>query len=196
MSTEIDVLLEQTLPVRGSIKPPTREPASAVFRKWAKSQVSAYRLGLVIGYLATIYFGAAAFVAGIPAFTTTGSGNITPYWSSLVCVGGFIAAIGAIKAGGEPVTLTVLRFGRIEMVGAILLFLTLGTYAAVLLVIGYGYGDTSRAAIGAGFVALGVHPAVRMIWLIFRPRLNPKPPTGSIDIPAHSSLEAPSHGGK
>jgi len=168
---DVDELLGRTMPRRPrSVRKPATPARPWFFSTWARSQVTAYRIGLVLGYLATIYFGVSSFVAGLPAFVVTAPSWWTPIWASVVVVGGFIAAIGAIRAGSEPVTQSVTRFNRIELVGTVMLFLTLGTYAAVLLILGYYFGDTSRSAVGSGFVALGVHPAVRMIWLIFRPK--------------------------
>lgn len=176
--SEADVqrLLEDTLPHRpAQSRKPRPLPSkpkfaiSRVFITWSRSQVAAYRLGLVLGYLGMLYFGASALVVGIPAFEFTTPEGWTPIWAGAVILGGLVAAIGAIRAGEEPITRDVRIFNWIELVGAVLLFLTLGGYAAVLLVIGYGYGDAGRSVVGAGFVVLGIPPAVRMIWLIFRP---------------------------
>lgn len=167
--TETERLLEQTLPPRQYRRGP-RPKKNSMFSNWAKSQVAAYRVGLMLTYIGTIYFGTSAFVAGIPAFTITAPEGWTPVWASAVVAGGLISAVGSIRAGTEPVTREVRVFNRVELLGSILLFLTLGSYAAVLLTLGYLFGDTNRIAVGAGFVALGVHPAVRMVWLLFRPR--------------------------
>jgi hypothetical protein len=180
---KIDRLLEETGPQhpRGARRrkrdtPPLiaawkkEERTGGLFRMWARGQVAAYRIGLVLGYLSMIYFGTSAFIAGVPTFDITAPRGWTPIWSVIVVVGGLTAAIGAIRAGTEPVTREIRIFNRIELGGAIALFLTLGTYAVLLLILGYGFGDAARAASGAGFMALGVHPAVRMVWLIFRPR--------------------------
>jgi len=86
-----------------------------------------------------------------------------------VILGGLVAAIGAVRAGDDPVRRDVRVFNWIELIGSILLFLTIGGYATVLLILGYGFGDDGQVAIGSGFVALGIHPAIRMVWLIFRP---------------------------
>lgn len=170
---DIDQILENTIPRPKSAKPPARprgKPLGVSLRAWASSQVAAYRVGLVMGYVVMMYFGTSAFIAGIPVFEFTTPEGWTPVWAGAVTVGGLIAGIGAIKAGTEPLTREIRVFNRIELVGAILLFLTLFTYAFILLLIGYQYGDAGRASVGAGFVALGVHPTVRMLWLIFRPR--------------------------
>lgn len=169
----IDDILQNTLTRPRSVNPPTparRKPVSLAFKEWASSQVAAYRVGLVLGYLAMMYFGGQAFYAGIPTFTFTTPYGWTPIWAGAVVIGGFVGGIGAIRAGEEPVRRLTKVFNGIELSGAILLFLTLGTYAAILLVIGYGYGDPGRQSIGSGFVALGVPPFIRMIWLLLRPR--------------------------
>jgi len=173
IDTAIDRILEQTFSRPKSLKPPKkmpRKPIKLSLREWAGSQVAAYRIGLLLGYLAMIYFGTSAFLADMPTFRITAPEGWTPVWATVVVFGGLIAAIGSIKAGAEPITKEVRRFNRIELTGAVMLFLTLGTYATLLLILGYGYGDAGRASIGAGFVALGVHPTIRMFWLIFRPR--------------------------
>lgn len=173
MTPDVDKLLNETLPRRPhSVRPPKpqRKPWLTPFMTWSRSQVTAYRLGLVLGYIGMIYFGSQAFIAGLPAFEIGAPQGWTPIWSSVVMIGGLIAAIGAIRAGEDPATPEVRRFNRLELGGSIALFLTLGCYAAVLLILGYGFGDVARTAVGSGFVALGIQPAVRMVWLIFRPR--------------------------
>jgi len=169
----IDALLGATVPRPQSAKPPTkprRKPMSLALKDWASSHVAAYRVGLFLSYVSMMYFGTSAFIAGIPTFEFTTPEGWTPIWSASVVLGGFVGALGSLKAGAEPLTIEVRLFNRIELTGAILLFLTLGTYAALLLILGYGYGDTGRASVGAGFFALAINPTVRMIWLIFRPR--------------------------
>lgn len=182
---DLSALLEQSFVRPRSVHPPTghvRQPIGASFKKWAASQVAAYRVGLVLSYFAMMYFGASAVVAGIPVFTFTAPEGYTPIWGSAVILGGLVASIGSLKAGTEPVTKEIKVFNRIELVGSMLLFLTLGTYAVTLLIIGYGYADPGRASVGSGFVALGVGPTVRMMWLIFRPRfiaaVSPTVPSG------------------
>lgn len=175
-NADIDVLLEQTQQRPSSVRPPTRGARPAVLpllREWAGSQVAAYRVGLLLGYVGIVYFGATSFVAGIPVFefTTPDPSTWTPIWATAVVIGGLIGAMGSIRAGSEPLTREVRVFNRIELVGAIALFLTLGGYAGVLLYVGYGFHDAGRQAVGAGFVALGVPFAIRMLWLLFRPRL-------------------------
>lgn len=150
----MDPILEHTVPrVR------TRTPRNPTrFERWAWSPIIAFRLGLTVGYLATVYFGVSAFIAGIPAFVLTAPEGWTPIWSVVLVIGGAVGAIGSVS-DSKPWT-------RIELAGAWALFLTLGSYAAVLLFLAYGQGDSTRAAAGAGFLALGVQPAIRMVWLM------------------------------
>lgn len=138
-----------------TIKEPRRPTR---FERWAWSPISAYRLGLTLSYIAMVYFGVQAFIAGVPAFTIAAPEGWTPAWASILVLGGIVAAIGS--AGSSK------KFERIETLGAWALFLTLATYAVTLLVLAYGNGDNSRAAVGAGFVALGVMPLVRLLWLM------------------------------
>jgi hypothetical protein len=172
---QLDRILEQTIPRPRRLPRPKmslRKPFFMSIRDWSVSQVSAYRVGLVAGYVAMIYFGASALVAGIPVFSITTPDPLmwTRGWAIAVILGGLVAGIGAIRAGAEPATREVKIFNGIELAGSITLFIALGSYSAMLLILGYGYGDATRASIGAGFFALGIHPAVRMLWLILRPR--------------------------
>lgn len=172
-NADIDALLEQTLPRRASARPPIvmrRSTTAVMLKEWASSQVAAYRVGLFLGYIIMIYFGFSALVAGIPIFEFTTPEGWTPIWASAVIVGSLVAAAGSIRAGSEPVTKEVRVFNGVELFGAITLFLTLGSYATLLLIFGYALGDDNRVAVGAGFVALGIPPTIRMLWLIFRPR--------------------------
>lgn len=172
-SVEVDALLERTIPRPKVADPPTKNlmrPALLLIRDWASSQVAAYRVGLILGYLGMIYFGASALTTGVPVFSFTTPEGWTPIWACAVIAGGFVGGMGALRAGAEPITKDIKVFNWIELVGAVLLFLTLGIYASVLLYIGYVYGDIGRISNGSGFVALGVNPAVRMVWLILRPR--------------------------
>lgn len=128
------------------------------FEVWAWSPITAYRIGLTLAYVAAIYFGVSAFIAGIPAFELTAPRGWTPIWAALVVLGAGTAAIGSVSDAKT--------FRRVELAGAWTLFLTLAVYATVLLFLAYGQGDAGRAAVGAGFVAVGVPPGVRMLWLM------------------------------
>lgn len=182
---DLDGLLSQTLPPRNHPKPHTRAarrqtPAiiaswskSGRIRRWAASPVAAYRLGLMIGYWAMMLVGGSAITFGIPVFDRTTPDGWTPIWGTIVIISGLVAAVGSLRAGTsveEGKSLKEVKlFNYIEMAGAIGLFLTLGTLAALLLILAYGYGYSEDATRGAAFVALGVQPAVRLLWLLFSP---------------------------
>lgn len=169
---DFDAMIGNTLPRQLLVGPPktTKKPVAVSAREWAGSQVAAYRVGLLISYVSMIFFGAQSAVTGIPTFAFTTPDGWTPIWGAAVVAGGFIAGLGSLRAGSEPLTRNVKIFNRIELMGGVILFLALGTYAALLLIIGYSYNDGGKASTGAGFVALGVGPLVRVLWLIFRPR--------------------------
>lgn len=128
------------------------------FEQWAWSPISAYRVGLTLTYAATVYFGVSAIVAGVPAFTIAAPNGWTPIWGSVLVLGGAVAAIGSTSSSK--------RFELVETFGAAALFLTLGGYSGTLLTLAYGAGDSNRAAIGAGFLALGIPSFVRLLWLL------------------------------
>lgn len=151
----LDPILEDTVPGRIRRKV---ERVPSRFERWAWSPIIAFRIGLTAGYITTVYFGISAFFAGIPAFEFTAPEGWTPIWAAILILGGIVASFGSVADGP--------RFRRAELGGAVALFLTLGVYSAVLLILAYGVGDISRAAVGAGFVALAVPPGVRMLWLM------------------------------
>lgn len=167
----LDELLGTTLPRSSPARRPAPEPLfpRGWFAQWARSQVATYRTGLVLTYLFMIYFGYSCLTAGVPVFDIAAPEGWTPIWAPMVMIGGLIAACGAVRAGSEPVTPQVRFFNWVELVGSTILFLTLFVYAGSLLVLGYVFHDDGRVAVGSGFVALGVHPAIRMAWLTFRP---------------------------
>lgn len=134
--------------------------------RWAWSEIPAYRLGLTLGYAGTIYFGISAFIAGVPVFEITAPSGWTPIWSGILILGGILGSVGSIAE--------TKRFRRIELVGSWAIFLTLSVYAASLLFIAYAVGDTSRAAVGSGFVGLAVPPGIRMLWLVTKAQLGRK----------------------
>ena len=135
------------------------------FERWALSPVEAYRVGLTITYIATIYFGISAFIAGVPVFELTAPRGWTPIWALVVILGGIAGTFGTF--GDSKL------FTRVELGGAWALFIALGTYAGVLLFIAYGTGDVDRAAAGAGFVVLGATPGVRLLWLMAQAHRRP-----------------------
>lgn len=155
----MDPLLEQTSPwVR---RRRTQRRAPSRFEVWAWSPIVAFRIGLTLGYAAMVYFGVSGFIAGVPAFTLTAPDSWTPIWSGVLVLGGVLGAFGSI---GDT-----MRLRMIELAGSWLLFLTVGSYAAILLILAYGVigePDLDRATGGAGLLALGVQPFVRMLWLM------------------------------
>jgi hypothetical protein len=153
------------------------------FIRWARSQVAAYRLGMVLMYLAIIYFGGTSFSFGVPLWEIAAPAGWSKLWSAVVMIGGMIAAVGATRAGHEPLTQTIRIFNRVELVGAIMLFLALSSYSGSLLYYGYFLSDDARATVGSGFLALGIHPATRMAWLLLYPFKKVKnPPGGSTNV--------------
>ena len=130
------------------------------FERWAWSEIPAYRLGLTLGYIGLIYFGVSAFIAGVPAFVLAAPQGWTPIWATVLVIGSIVASIGSVAS--------TKRFRALELTGTWSIFLTIAVYAATLLFIAYGTGDTSRAAVGSGFVVLSIAPGVRMLWLMAR----------------------------
>ena len=128
------------------------------FERWAFSSIIAYRLSLTLGYAAASYCGVSALIAGVPAFQVAAPSWWLIVWAPALILSAFVALLGSVSDSR--------RSWSTELVGAIGLFITLGTYAAVLLVLAYGSGDSARAAAGSGFVWLGVGPALRMVWLM------------------------------
>lgn len=167
----MDPLLEDSIPANKArnLAASMRRPRTPTrFEVWAFSPILAFRIGLTVAYVAMVYFGVSAFVAGIPAFTETAPHWWTPAWAAAVSVGGAIATIGSAHSSR--------MFEHFELAGTTILFVTLGTYSAVLHVLAYGDGDSSRVAVAAGFFALGAIPGIRMLWLMSRLRIKTAPP--------------------
>lgn len=184
-AVDIDALLEHTLPPRNHPRPLSRAARRQVppiiaswrepgrFKRWAGSPVAAYRIGLMISYLAMMGVGGAAITYGVAVFDRTTPDGWTTVWGIAVILSGLVAAIGSTRAGAS--TLEGARpqetrvFNRIELTGAIGLFLSLGTLAALFLVLAYGYHFEEDVVRGFAFTALGIQPAIRLIWLLFSP---------------------------
>lgn len=161
-----------------------REPRRPTrFERWAWSPISAYRVGLSVGYVAMVYFGIQAFLAGVPAFVIAAPLWWTPIWAGILVLGGIVAAVGSVGSSR--------LFEIVETVGASALFITLATYAITLLVLAYGAGDINRAAVGAGFAALGVQPFVRLLWLMSQLGRKKAPPA---ENHVNAAREAIRHG--
>lgn len=143
-------------------KPP-RVPSRATgrqltrFEVWAWSPVISFQIGLTAGYLAMIYLGVTAFIAHIPAFAITAPDGWTSFWAIALVLGGILGSVGSVSRHKV--------FETLELIGSLLITLTVGSYAAVLLFLAYVLGETGRAAVGAGFVVLTVPVLVRMLWL-------------------------------
>lgn len=138
-------------PRRASIRKPTR------FQIWAWSPVLSFQVGLTASYLAAIYFGISSVIATAPAFQETAPHWYQFFWAVALVLGGCFGAVGSVSRHKA--------FERIELAGVSLVSLTCGSYAAVLLFIAYGLGDTTRISGAAGFVTLVVPFLVRTLWL-------------------------------
>ena len=147
--------LEATVPPfhrSAVLRPPSK------FELWAWSPVHAYRISLTVLYVGSTYFGVSAAVAGIPVFLITAPSWWLPWWAGGLILGSIVASFGSIK--DTP------KFLITELTGALLLFLTIGSYALVLLFTAYIGGDPNRAAVGSGLLVLGALPGMRLLWLI------------------------------
>lgn len=149
-----DRLVFRTMP-----KPPRvpRRRMPSRFEIWAWSPVLSFQIGLTAGYLAMIYFGVSAFIAEVPTFRETAPDGWSIYWAAALIFGGVFASFGSVSRARW--------FERLELVGATLITLTVGSYASVMLFLAYVTGDVGRASGGAGFIALTVPVLVRMLWL-------------------------------
>lgn len=155
----------------------TTEPRARAQRRrsrverWALSPISGYRVGLTGTYALTIYFGISGLVAGIPAFDLTApSGFVTP-WAIMVIIGALAAAVGSIHSESPVAASGLTRLQRVsrnvELIGTWLLFVTISSYAGVVLLLAYFIDPNGdRAAGGAGLIALGSVPFWRMVWLM------------------------------
>lgn len=182
---DIDELLSHTLPPRNHPRPRSRAARRQIppiiaswrepgrFKRWAASPVAAYRIGLMLSYLAMMSVGAAAIAYGVPLFDRTTPDGWTGAWGVVVIISGLVAAIGSIRAGAGVQAGTspseTRAFNRIELAGAIGLFLALGTLAAMFLILAYGLDYKEDVIRGFAFTALGVQPAIRLVWLMFSP---------------------------
>lgn len=152
--------IDEQFPTRA--RPPRRKKRKdrklTRFEVWAWSPIAAFRVGLTTTYLATIYFGISALIAGVPTFNILAPNGWTPIWAGVLVLGAMVGSIGSISDSH--------LFRRIELGGAWALFVTIGIYAVCLLILAYAHGDTNRAAAGSGFVVLATAPGVRMLWLM------------------------------
>lgn len=134
------------------------------FELWAWSPVISFQIGLTASYLAMIYFGLSAAIASVPAFTKAAPDGWSLFWAGALVVGGVLGSIGSISR--------MKVFERLELVGAFLVSLTVGSYALLVLFLAYVLADAGRASGGAGFIALVVPVVVRTLWLASQTRRN------------------------
>lgn len=154
--TEMDNFSFDTMPKPAKIQPrPRRMPSR--FELWAWSPVVSFQIGLTASYLGMIYFGVSAYLANPPVFDLTAPDGWATAWSIALMLGGALGAIGSINRK--------LWFERLELLGSSLGSLTIGSYACILLFLAYAQDDASRAAVGAGMVALMAPILVRAFWL-------------------------------
>lgn len=153
---ESDSLAFKTMPKppRRNVKGP-RQPTK--FELWAWSPFISFRIGLTLSYLAFIYLGITALIASVPAFRVTAPDGWSIAWAVVMILGGILASIGSVSKQWA--------FDLTELFGALLLTITTGSYALVLLFLAYSVGDVDRATVGAGFVVLVIPVLVRMLWL-------------------------------
>jgi hypothetical protein len=152
-----DMKAFKTMPKPPRVKQHIKHRVPTKFEIWAWSPVLSFQVGLTASYIALIYFGVSAFLAEVPAFRETAPDGWSIYWATALVIGSIFAAFGSISR--------MKWFQRAELLGATLISLTVGSYAAVTLFIAYVLGDEDRASGGAGFVALAVPTLVRMMWL-------------------------------
>jgi len=153
-----DNMAFKTMPRPARIPKRVQRPrVPSKFEIWAWSPVISFQVGLTMSYLAMIYFGVSAFIAEVPTFRVTAPDGWTIWWASALVIGGVLASIGSVSR--------FKWFERAELVGSILITLTIGSYASIMLFLAYALGDIDRAAGGAGYIALLMGPLVRMLWL-------------------------------
>lgn len=132
------------------------------FERWAWSPVLSFQVGLTAGYLAMIYFGISAMLATVPTIQEWSPEGWAFYWAIALVVGGVLGSIGSVHR--------TKLFERLELAGAGLVSMTVGSYALLLLFLAYGLGDFHRASGGSGFIALVVPVLVRTFWLASQTR--------------------------
>lgn len=112
---------------------------------------------LVVMYSGFIVLGGMAAIAGIPTLDlTTPEGYVTPY-ALAIALFAIIAAVGASLG---------FRHERLELVGALLLFSLLTTYAGSALFLSAG-GDIGRATFAVVILMVTFAPAARGMGLLF-----------------------------
>lgn len=127
------------------------------FELWAWSPVISFQVGLTAGYIALIYFGISGLIAAPPSISMTTPDGYAGFWAAALILGGVLGAFGSVSRHK--------LFERFETAGALLLSVTVGSYACIVLFLAYAAGDVDKAAAGAGFTALAIPIIIRCMWL-------------------------------
>ncbi len=125
---------------------------------WLLTEVPSYRLGLLLGYLFSIYVGTSALVAGVPTFLVTAPENWNPVWALVLVISGPIGLIGLIQ--DSP------AFRKIELVASVAQSLTMVGYAGSALVLAYAAQDDTRVVGGAVLAWVASNCFIRALRLI------------------------------
>jgi hypothetical protein len=173
VSKEVDAAFPtRQRPARNNLKQPRRPTR---FERWAWSPITAFRIGLTLGYIWLVYLGISAYIAGSPTFNLTAPNGWTPIWAVVVSASAGAAAIGSVSANNKI-------FHRIELAGSWGLTITLGVYAVCILILAYAAGDTSKVTAAAAYVGIFIPPALRMLWLMAQLGRKPIPATAPVAI--------------
>ena len=117
------------------------------------------REALVVKYLAFIYFGIAAAIAGVPIFDLVQPAGYALPWGILMALAGFAGVVGVCNA----------RLEHVEMWSVLVLWSLSLAYVIPLTVVAYSDGgDAGRQAISAGMTVILVIPLARFLWLAFQ----------------------------
>lgn len=110
-------------------------------------------------YLAFIYFGIAAAIAGVPIFDLVQPAGYALPWGILMALAGFAGVVGVCNA----------RLEHVEMWSVLVLWSLSLAYVIPLTVVAYSDGgDAGRQAISAGMTVILVIPLARFLWLAFQ----------------------------
>lgn len=155
--TDIDNSVFNTMPRPPRIDTRKKTRRLSRFEIWAWSPVISFQVGLTASYAALSYFGITSVIATPPSINATTPEEYGGFWAIALIVGAISAAVGSITRRKW--------FRRVETMGATLLSLTVGSYAAILTWLALGVGDSDKLAGSAGFTALAIPVIIRMMWL-------------------------------
>lgn len=133
----------------------TRKPTR--FEIWAWSPVISFQIGLTAGYLGMVYFGVTTLVTASPAFHQSAPAGWSLYWSIALILGGLVGGLGSVHRSRVC--------ERLELFGAAVVSLAVGSYAALILGMSHILDELPSHAMGAGLVALVIPTVVRTLWL-------------------------------